>query len=932
MNYIPNIFNDNYLSKRDNNPIVAVLDTGIDPNAKNLRFTPDGKRKIIDVVDCSNSDDIKVKELNFNNCDVYVLAELFNNVDRNNVKKYFYGERKLVSYFSERKLKLFDEKEINDINIKNHLFIIDDNIHADNKIIMIVEILQNNKSTYVYLEKYTENFHIGTIRITNKKINFVFQYRYDNDILIPSLVFDSGYHGTHVAGIIGAYDSNDHTKNGINPNVQMVSLKIGDSRFNGMETTKSLINALQYVIDNNIKIVNLSYGEPVNSNNGLFIKKLHEAIYKHNIIFVTSAGNSGPNITTTGAPACSTDRVISVGAYLNSNIQNNIYNQIGDYEGLYHWSSRGVSKLSTMGVDLVAIGCSVSTMPEWYSSDLKMLNGTSMSCPMVAGLVSIIRSYIYFDPHPYWMKQYLCNTCNKLKISPIEVGHGLVGMKFIDYKFLKKDYLIDFDTKGCFLIFDEEFSFKPVLKNLDESKSRNTKIVDLVIDDDSEIKIPNKINLSSDTMSIRFKISSDTSEYIYGYIDGYCIFSYPINKIIPEKIKIDEYIEYNDLFVSNQKMIRKYIYPQTNKLRINVKGKCYLKICQIYNDNYGKYDNRIKSYNIVSGDAAILVDIISNSLTEIVLYYPWNSYKSSNIDLKITSEMIIGNIISKDQNHILYDLINHEDSKPKETFKIKSIDYYLTANKTNIIKNKLFLEYDFDEYYDSNDNVYFINDICNEVYESDVESSGVIIGMDGHDEKIYCNYKMKKIDSKINKFVAIIESDNIEKLNLYKNMRILISRKVNYKKTYHMKLGLNKLDINIPKDIFKNIYEKKITLKCNMINDFDIEYNNTYKNEIRYYDSKKLVAQIKNNFSNINDNNIDDNNNDDNDRLKLILQNNFDDNIVKSLLNEREYNLIKYLETRNNDYIEKMKKLNYVNRKNDDVIFEDLFFELVENI
>jgi hypothetical protein len=38
--------------------IVAVLDTGIDPGASGLAFTPDGRPKIIDMVECSGSGDV----------------------------------------------------------------------------------------------------------------------------------------------------------------------------------------------------------------------------------------------------------------------------------------------------------------------------------------------------------------------------------------------------------------------------------------------------------------------------------------------------------------------------------------------------------------------------------------------------------------------------------------------------------------------------------------------------------------------------------------------------------------------------------------------------------------------------------------------------------------------------------------------------------
>ena len=50
-------------------------------------------------------------------------------------------------------------------------------------------------------------------------------------------------------------------------------------------------------------VINLSFGEYANVDDyGRFTAMARQAVFKHGLIFVTSAGNNGPALTTGGAP------------------------------------------------------------------------------------------------------------------------------------------------------------------------------------------------------------------------------------------------------------------------------------------------------------------------------------------------------------------------------------------------------------------------------------------------------------------------------------------------------------------------------------------------------------------------------------------------------------------------------------------------------
>jgi len=185
------------------------------------------------------------------------------------------------------------------------------------------------------------------------------------------------YHGTHVAGTIGAKGNNNKGVVGVCWNVKLMALKAGNS--SGEFTSSNIINAIDYSTNKGARLSNNSYAGTTYSQAVL------EAIYRAQSsgkLFIAAAGNDGVNndLIPHYPASYDLDNIVSVAA-------------------TDHFDNKaGYSDLGPYSVDVGAPGgtdLTEDTSYNIYSTKLepdsyRYLDGTSMASPLVAGEAALI--------------------------------------------------------------------------------------------------------------------------------------------------------------------------------------------------------------------------------------------------------------------------------------------------------------------------------------------------------------------------------------------------------------------------------------------------------------------------------------------------------------------------------------------------------------
>jgi hypothetical protein len=237
---------------------------------------------------------------------------------------------------------------------------------------------------------------------------------------------DDNGHGTHVAGIVAA---DGDSVQGVAPFVTLYAYKALNAQGRGLES--DIIEAVEWAVDpdrngnfsDRLDVVNMSLGNDGGSPTDPTSIAVDNAT-GIGTVFCIAAGNAGGRTpvqgkennyfydgsATIGSPGTA-ELAVTVGASDTTS-------------GLARFSSRGPNRVSfSIKPDVLAPGVGInSTYP---ASTYKVLSGTSMATPMIAGVAALVRSL-----HPSWtpamVKSAIVNQAGDAGLGAYLQGGGIV--------------------------------------------------------------------------------------------------------------------------------------------------------------------------------------------------------------------------------------------------------------------------------------------------------------------------------------------------------------------------------------------------------------------------------------------------------------------------------------------------------------------------
>ncbi|NUN06383.1 MAG: S8 family serine peptidase [Bdellovibrio sp.] len=230
-------------------------------------------------------------------------------------------------------------------------------------------------------------------------------------------VTDSGYHGTHVAGLIAAVSNNSWGVSGVmGAKAKIIPVKV--SADGATVDLDAVINGIKWATDQGAHVINMSFTSNRETDDRPALREAIEYALRKGVLFVVAAGNSSTQITASNHFYPAKYSALYAG-----------FITVGSYDAGNSATRSGFSNYGSAFVKIMAPGQNgsdgiLSTVPtSWTATGLSSKNngnpiqGTSMASPMVAGAaavaIGLAKSRGYFAP-PEQIEKILLQGSQKI--------------------------------------------------------------------------------------------------------------------------------------------------------------------------------------------------------------------------------------------------------------------------------------------------------------------------------------------------------------------------------------------------------------------------------------------------------------------------------------------------------------------------------------
>jgi len=370
--------------------LIGVLDSGVDPGLPGLRTTTTGSPKLLDVRDFSGEGSVPLRP----------LAPVGDAVTVAGVRLHGFGRvRGLATgtafggVLVERRFGALPAADLNGDGDRDDTLALVVARASDGWFVLA----DTDGDGSLADENPVRDFARAGETLAFGPVTMVVNLATDGDAPVLDLVFDTSGHGTHVAGIAAGHNLFDVSGfDGIAPGAQLLALKIANDARGGISVTGSMVRAMEYAAAYAERrgmplVLNLSFG--IGSEDGAgnpVIDSLIDAFaLRHpRVVFVISAGNDGPGLSTIGFPGSAEFALSACALFPGAFAQAPNAGSPPADDVLGWWSARGGTFAKP---DVCVPGVAFSNVPRWQVGE-EVSGGTSMAAPQLAGVAALLQS------------------------------------------------------------------------------------------------------------------------------------------------------------------------------------------------------------------------------------------------------------------------------------------------------------------------------------------------------------------------------------------------------------------------------------------------------------------------------------------------------------------------------------------------------------